>query len=302
MDILVIGGGISDERSVSLRSAKSVAVSLEQSGHKVKLYDWDGSQGWLRDNLDKFDVVFPVLHGVGGEDGQIQSIIEDYSVAYVGTRSQASANCMSKRITQATLTSNGVLVPDGLVVDLAQYKTHSLRLKPHVLKPVNGGSSIDTLLIDDSSKINADDLDKLFNKHQSMLLEEQIVGQEITVPYLQGKELPVIEIIPPDGQDFDFDNKYNGKTQELCPPKNIPSDVQQKASKLAKQVHHIMDCRHFSRTDMIVKDGQIYVLEINTIPGMTDQSLFPKAASVAGMTMPQLTDYLVIIAKEDDNE
>jgi D-alanine-D-alanine ligase len=132
------------------------------------------------------------------------------------------------------------------------------------------------------------------DKHQRLLLEALIAGTEITVGMLGEQPLPVIEIIPPEHGEFDYENKYNGQTQELCPPVHVSPELQQAAQQLAQQVHELCGCRDFSRTDIIIDaEQQLWVLEINTIPGMTDQSLLPKAASVAGITMPQLVDRLV---------
>jgi D-alanine-D-alanine ligase len=131
--------------------------------------------------------------------------------------------------------------------------------------------------------------------YHEMLLEELIEGQEITVGVVLDKALPVIEIIPPADGEFDYDNKYNGKTQELCPPEDISNVTQEKAQQIAEKIHLSLGVKDFSRTDIMVRasDEKLFVLETNTIPGMTDQSLLPKAAAVAGLSMPQLCSELV---------
>jgi D-alanine-D-alanine ligase len=127
-----------------------------------------------------------------------------------------------------------------------------------------------------------------------MLLEELIDGTELTVPVLGATSLPVIEIIPPKNQEFDYENKYNGATQELCPPQHIDTPKQQEAQRLAELIHNQVGARHLSRTDIILdREGKMWVLELNTMPGLTDQSLFPKAAQSSGMSMPQLVQRLV---------
>lgn len=128
-------------------------------------------------------------------------------------------------------------------------------------------------------------------RHKEMLIEELIDGAEITVGVLNNEALPVVEIIPPKDQEFDYENKYNGATQELCPPENISAGVQTRAQALAVEVHAITQCRHLSRTDMMIDaDGELYVIDTNTIPGLTDQSLYPKAASAAGYSWKKLID------------
>src|SRR5439155_118541 len=125
-------------------------------------------------------------------------------------------------------------------------------------------------------------------KYDQMLLEELIEGVEITVPVLGDKALPVVEIVPPEGGEFDYDNKYNGRTQEICPARSISAKTQEQAQRLAERIHRLAGARHLSRTDLMVSaDGKLYVLEINTIPGLTAQSLIPKSAAAAGLSWKQ---------------
>ena len=131
-----------------------------------------------------------------------------------------------------------------------------------------------------------------------MLIEALIIGQEITVPVLIDTALPVVEIIPPAGQEFDYSNKYNGATTENCPPQFVSEDLQKQAQAIALEMHTVMGCRHFSRTDMIIDaaSSTIFTLEINTLPGMTPESLFPRAAKTAGIEISELVDKLVLEA------
>ncbi len=198
MNILVIGGGTSSERPVSLRSAQAVYDALETNSlNIVDIYDWDGTEEWLNREVKKYDVVFPVLHGEGGEDGKIQRILERNKVAFVGTDSLRSAECINKTATKNILRKHGIRVPKGQVVTYQQYIAHDLYNKAHVLKPVIGGSSIDTFIFPElSSRVDAD-ITKAFEVHHTLLVEEYITGIEITVPILVDKKLPIIEIIPP---------------------------------------------------------------------------------------------------------
>ncbi len=293
MKILVIGGGTSDEREVSLKSSQAVLKVVNQKGDEVDFYDWDGSSSWIEQNIDKFDIVLPILHGTGGEDGVIQSILEKAAAAFLGSGSSASSLCFDKNRSRTLFKDCGIRVPKGEIVDLREYQTSTLRNNPHVLKPYNGGSSVDTFIHNDLSQMNMQNVQEAFKRHHKMLVEEYIVGTEITVPILEGKELPVIEIVPPEGETFDYENKYNGRTAEIIPPHNVGEDLQKQAVKIAKQIHKVAGCRHLSRTDIIIKDGKLYTLEVNTMPGMTDQSLFPKAAQAAGLDFPELVDYFI---------
>ncbi len=298
MKVLVIAGGISGERDVSLRSARSVFDAIDAS-HKKEFYDWDGSTDWLADNLKGFDVVLPILHGEGGEDGQIQTILEQQDAKYLGTDAHASKVCIDKDKTQEVLTANKILAPKYEVLSYQQYIESPLTLSRHVVKPVNGGSSLHTFIDVRPHDPRHAQLRTSFDKHQVMMVEEFIDGTEVTVPILDGKELPLIEIIPPEGGFFDYNNKYNGLTQELCPSANISQELQAKAQEIAASVHKTLGCRHLSRVDIIIDSrGQIYTLEINTMPGLTDQSLFPKAASRVGMDISMLVEYFIQLAAE----
>lgn len=296
MKVLVIGGGKWDEREISLRSSKNVYEAARQY-YNTEYYDWDGSEAWLNNNLIRFDVVLPILHGVGGEDGAIQKILEAHSIKYLGSNSQVSALCFDKSKTLQLLRENDIRVASGKMVTIDEYFSDPLASKPHVLKPFDSGSSVDTFIYKDSPVIDEDLVTAAFKRRPKMLLEEYILGTEITVPILEGKQLDIIEIIPPEGQAFDYENKYNGATKELVPPLNVSKKLQQAAQKLGEKIHRLAGCRHLSRIDMIIKDNNLYVLEINTIPGMTNQSLFPKSAALANIDFPALIQYFITLVE-----
>ncbi len=293
MNVLIIGGGISDEREVSLRSSASVYEAVSSLGHETEYYDWRGDYVWLESNIGRFEVVLPILHGRGGEDGQIQQFLESKNKLFLGTNAKPSKVCFSKTDTKKVLRSNLINTPKGQEVNYDQYFTSDLSNSLHILKPIEGGSSIDMLIGVEKHDVDSQQLEKLFAKHKTMLLEQFIGGNEITVPVLDGYDLPVIEIIPPAGETFDYTNKYNGKTRELCPPIHVSQALQDKATELAKRAHSALGCRHISRVDIIISDEDFYVLEVNTMPGLTSKSLFPLSAEVAGMDMPKLMSYCI---------
>jgi D-alanine-D-alanine ligase len=294
--VAVLAGGTSDEREVSLRSAQSVVAALKEAEYDVVQADpAENDEKELLRIVQDADVVFPVVHGKGGEDGTLQAWLESHDIAYVGADSVVSAQCFDKRSCKPELIGIGLPVPAGETVDLAAFRSSELIGRPYVLKPYDGGSSVDTFIIREPAQADLPRIESILQKHGSMLLEELIDGQEITVGVLDGQALPVIEIIPPAEEEFDYDNKYNGKTLELCPPQNIDDSIQAEAQQLALKVHQGMHIRDMSRTDMIIRrsDKKIIVLETNTIPGMTDQSLLPKAAATAGIPMRDLVSRLV---------
>nr|AIA15126.1 D-ala D-ala ligase C-terminus [uncultured bacterium] len=299
--VAVLGGGNSPEREVSLRSARAVSAALSQAGYEVSEldpshYDTDS----LIAQLAGFDVVFPVLHGKGGEDGTVQALLESIGMPFVGAGADVSALCFDKTAYKAHLQELGLSLPFGVVVDRNTVWSQELTKSPFVLKPYDGGSSVDTFIIRDPQACDRAAIEDALDRHHTMLLEELIIGTEITVGVVGEEALPVIEIIPPADQEFDYENKYNGQTQELCPPQHVEESVQITARQLAAHIHTRLNIRDFSRTDLMIRQGddRLFILETNTIPGMTDQSLLPKAAKTAGYDMAVLCDRLVSAALE----
>jgi len=298
MRILVLGGGISPERQVSLRSAKAVAEAGRQAGFEI--LEADPADGLdVLDNL-KDTLVFPILHGKNGEDGVIQKEIEARGLPYLGSDSAASIACFDKWTTRLELLQHGIPMAEAALVDEKSYKSHPLNNIHHALKIVHGGSSIGTLIIRQDESQDEQAVSEIFAMEDKAVLEKLIEGTEITVPVLDGKALPVIEIVPPKDEEFDYDNKYNGRTQELAPAESISQEIQAKARDLAEKVNAVMDARHLSRVDMMIdKQGELFVLEINTMPGMTTGSLYPKAAAAAGLSMPELVKRFVSLVERD---
>jgi len=251
--VVILGGGTSLEREISLKSSSSIYEAAKTAAYEVLFIDPANGLDQL-DNLPKDSLVLPILHGAEGEDGVIQKYLEELGLKYLGSNSQVSAICFDKWATKETLMRAGLPVANGALVDAKSYASNSLAHKPHVLKVDHGGSSIGTLLVHDPAHVDQQKVNGVFK--------------------------------------LDYENKYNGKSQELCPPRSINHEQQIKAQRLAITVHKTMGCRHLSRTDMIVRpSGDIIVLEINTIPGMTSQSLLPKAAQVAGL------DFVALVKK-----
>lgn len=301
MKIVVLGGGSSPEREVSLRSAEAVAAAARAAGFTVTTIDPSKGLDQLN-NYGKDYIILPILHGVGGEDGKIQSALEARDLAYLGSDSKSSAGCFDKLVTKQRFDETAIPTPNYELVTKDTYKQSPLAHRPHVLKVRRGGSSIGTLIVRDLESINKDEIEKLFKLDTEAIIEELIKGPEVTIPALDGKALPVIEIVPPEGREFDYENKYNGLAEELCPPKSISTEVQKRVHLLAEKVHKVMGCRHLSRIDiMLDKAGNPFVLEINTMPGLTGQSLYPKSAAVFGLDMPALVKKFIDLVKRDYN-
>lgn len=283
----VVCGGVSGEREVSLRSGAAIVAALKKAGHSVTTFD-------TTDPLIAIaacDVVFPVLHGLGGEDGTLQAELEANGIAFVGSGAEASRLCFDKQAYRDFLITHKLPVASGEVVSKDTYATHRLAKKPHVLKPITGGSSLDTYIIRDITQRDTEAINHTFDTYGVLLMEQLIVGTEITVGVLDTAALPIIEIIPPADGEFDYTNKYNGETQELCPPRSVTKSNQEIAQNLALAIHQLTGCRDFSRTDMILsRNGTITVLETNTIPGLTAESLYPKMLAEYGLDLVQFVD------------
>jgi D-alanine-D-alanine ligase len=288
MKILVLGGGTSPEREISLQSSAAVRAALESLHHTVTYLDAaEGDEAILAAAKD-VELIMPILHGPGGEDGEIQALLERTGKPYLGSGVEASQRCINKVIVKELLLQNGLPTARFAVVTKESFATSPIATKPFVLKPVDDGSSVGLLVVRELPYDQAK-VDELFSHHSDLLLEELVVGTEITVPILGTEVMPIVEIMPPAGESFDYENKYNGHSTELCPPQHVTKEVQEQAQALAMKIHTLVGARHLSRTDMIVRpDGSIMVLEINTLPGMTSASLYPKSAAAAGYDFEKL--------------
>lgn len=289
--IAVVGGGYSAEREISLSSAINVYEALKESGFDVDLIDLSSEpdEEFIQ-TLKKYDLVMPILHGIGGEDGTLQKIMDEESINFFGSDAEASKNAFNKETTKQMLKKSGVDVPDGRIVNKETIDEFLNNHSEFVLKPISEGSSIGTLIAR-GGEYDRSKVDELLENYGQMLAEELISGVEITVPVLGSKALPPVLIIPPKNEEFDLSNKYNGKSKEICPiPEDVvPVSLQHEAMKIAEESHKIIGARHISRTDMIITgSNKVVVLEINTIPGLTKQSLYPKSAAAAGYSFKEL--------------
>lgn len=298
MKVVVLGGGKSTEREVSLRSAKSVSTALTSAGYKVE--NLDPIDIRVLDSIKPGSIVFPILHGNNGEDGFIQQEMDKRGLCYLGSTSKTSEECFDKGLVRACFETANIPVAPGGTITESQYTNHPLSSVPHVLKVSRGGSSIGTYIVNNPLKTDNSKIKEVFTLDEIAVIEVFIQGTEITVPILDNKALPVIEIKPPKNEEFDYRNKYNGKTKEICPPVSVNLKVQELAQKYAEEAHALMGCRHLSRVDFIVKpNGDMVALEINTMPGMTNQSLYPIGALAAGLSFPQLMTKFVQMVQRD---
>lgn len=316
--VAVVKGGPSSEYEVSLATGKGVSEALSKLGYTVMDITVSKTGEWLSNGLVKkpevalatADVVFIAMHGSYGEDGTIQRICERLHIPFTGSNSFPSSVAFNKDTTKRAIAPHAIKTPKHIKItpgmledidDLARHIKQSFGPE-YVLKPTSSGSSHGVIMVNDSDLLNAALLEMAKADHEFMI-EERIRGREATCAVLENFRdqsvyvLPAIEIIPPDSHDFfAADVKYSGATTELVPgrfsftEKEIIADI-------ATKVHTALGLTQYSRSDFMIRDGEVYFLEVNTLPGLTSQSLFPKAAEAVGLSFSGLIDHLVKTAR-----
>ncbi len=352
MKIVVLGGGISTERHVSLVTSISVCRALRSMGHKaifVDLYfgleDYGGDLNEIFDSDDDLcgdacieidapdiesiknsrktksssrignrvldvcamaDCVFLGFHGADGEDGKIQAVLDLMGVPFTGSGYLGSAMAMNKAVAKKIMEYEGILTPSWSEIEYADDQIGQLSETlpiPCVVKVPGGGSSIGVFVCDSKDELrNA--LEKALKFGNHVIIEEKIIGRERTVPVLDNKYLSPIEIIPPEGSVFDYAAKYQSGSRgarEICPAEITPEE-KKKMGEAALRLHRALGLSVYSRTDFMLDDsGNPWCLEINTLPGMTPNSLIPKSAAVEGMSYPELCEKIIQLSVAKKN-
>lgn len=332
--IAVLMGGTSEERDVSLASGAQVARALREMGHEVVPVDtargalpWDEVTRLLetgvrpdppapdaRDLLETgdttaltrspemegVDLIFPALHGGSGEDGTLQALLDLAGIPYAGSGRLGCTLSMDKEVTKRLLRDAGIPTPEWVVspVELAEVEAR-LGL-PVIVKPPSGGSTLGLTLAHDRDELEAAVAEA--ERYEDRILYERYVrGRELTVGILGGEPLPVGEIIPAH-EIFDYECKYQPGLAEEIFPADLPPETASRVQELALRVHHLLFLRDFSRVDFLLdEEGTAWCLEANALPGLTANSLLPRAARAAGMTFPELCDGIVRLAMARGN-
>lgn len=304
--LALIAGGVSREREVSLNGARGVERALDPEKYEVVRYDPAIDLARIATDAVNIDVAFILLHGIHGEDGTMQGFLELLGIPYQGSGVLGSALAMDKNLAKTMYKLHGLPVANwemALRHEIAdpQRLLETLRL-PLVIKPVRQGSSIGMSIVRERDELSAA-LALAFSHDNEVMVEEFVAGREITVGVIGNDELvalPLVEIIPDEQYAFfDYEAKYKpGATKEVCPAE-VSEDIRKKAQEYGKTAHRALELRGYSRTDMIVSgSGDIYILETNTIPGMTPTSLLPQAAAQGGLSFSALLDRLIELAME----
>ena len=301
--VAVLMGGWASERPVSLMSGNGVADALESRGHRVTRIDMDREVA-LRLHEVKPDVVFNALHGVPGEDGTVQGLMDLMGIPYTHSGLQTSVIAIDKELTKHALVPHGVPMPGGRIVRSEELFEGDPLARPYVLKPVNEGSSVGVAIITTESNYGNPirrDAEGPWQRFETLLAEPYIRGRELTAAVLGDRALMVTELVPKSGF-YDFDAKYTeGMTEHVCPAQ-IPPEITQLCLEYALKAHRLLGCRGTSRSDFRWDDEQglegLFLLETNTQPGMTPLSLVPEQARHCGMSYKDLVEAIVAEALE----
>jgi len=292
LHIVVMSGGPSAEREVSLRSAVAVTRALRAQGHQVTDLDPINDDWRLPEGAD---VVCIMLHGTYGEDGQVQAHLDRLGVPYTGTGSEASSLAFDKALAKECLNIAGLATPAWTVVDSPNAVLPAELKPPLVLKPVRQGSSVGLQFMESGDQLG-EALIEVLKHDEQVLVEPKVIGREVTVAILGGRPLLVVEMCPKQGA-YDYHNKYTaGATNYFCPA-GFDVDTTKAIQSLGLAAYRALGVRDYGRVDIMVGvDGMPTVLEINTLPGMTETSLLPKAAAAAGIDFASLCRRIVELA------
>ena len=339
MKIAVVCGGLSNERDVSITSGSCVARALREKGHKVVLLDlYYGYSGEYTDPAELFereqedlrysvreetpdiekmiadgdgsrigknvieicraaDISFLALHGEDGENGKVQATFDMFGIRYTGSGYLGSALAMNKELSKVLFRHSGIPTPAGIVLEKGAESYEDVGF-PCVVKPCSGGSSVGTSIVYSRDEYDAA-LEFAFRFEARVLVEKYVKGRELTVGVMDGRAMPVIEIIPKSGW-YDYKNKYQaGLTEELCPAPLSAEDTD-RVQRLAERVAEALMIDVYCRADFLMdeSDGQLYCLEANTLPGMTPTSLVPQMGAAQGMDFGEVCEKIIAVSME----
>jgi D-alanine-D-alanine ligase len=304
--LALLSGGISPEREVSLHSGEQVYEALDKDKYNIQCYDPKTDLPRLINDAAQIDIALIILHGPYGEDGTVQGLLDLLHIPYQGSGVLGSSLAMNKAATKLIYEKADIPVPPYVIYnryDTVDADACAKKLgMPLVVKPVVGGSSVGMSIVRSVCDLQGA-VAKAFEFDSTVMIEAHVDGIELTGGVIGNRELeafPIIEIVPDKAHDFfDYEAKYTaGVTREICPAR-IDEELTLQAQTYAKNAHQSLFCRGYSRTDMILKDRQLYVLETNTIPGMTATSLLPQAAQTAGVSFTRLLDKLIELGLEE---
>ncbi|MGN7402446.1 D-alanine--D-alanine ligase [Cytobacillus praedii] len=292
MRVGVIMGGFSSEKQVSIMTGEEMMTHLDKNKYEIVPILLENKEG-LVEKVKDLDIALLALHGKFGEDGTIQGALETMGVPYTGSSILSSSLCMDKNISKKIIRFEGVQTPDWIhLTNMEELKMDELDNMgyPLVVKPNSGGSSVGVKIVYDKETLKPA-IAEVFKWDSEVIIEKLITGEEITCSILDGKLLPVISIRHK-SEFFDYTSKYNDMTtiEEVV---QLPQEIQTRVAFAAMTCYKSLKCSVYARIDMMIKDGIPYVMEVNTLPGMTKNSLLPKSAQGAGIPYHKLLDLII---------
>jgi D-alanine-D-alanine ligase len=304
MKVAVLKGGRSLERGVSLRSGARVEDGLERLGHEVLPIDVGGDLV-KRLSGERPDAAFVAMHGVGGEDGTVQELLEILGIPFTGPGAAACARCMDKVLAKDAIAEAGLPTPDWFAFNQTAFREFGAadalgRLEetlgfPLVVKPSRGGSSLGVKFAASAAEV-PQALVSAFSYDERVLLERYVEGRELAVSVLGDEPLPVVEAILVEGDRYDFEARYEiGRTRFACPAE-LSAEQERAVTEVALATYRQLGCTGFARIDLILGADGPWLLEANAIPGLTDTSLLPQAAEAAGLSFEQLVERILDLA------
>lgn len=304
MKVAVLKGGRSLERGVSLRSGARVEDALDRLGHEVVPIDV-GADLVKRLRAERPDVAFVAMHGVGGEDGTAQELLEILGIPFTGPAAAACARSIDKVMAKATMRGAGIPTPDSFAFTQTAFRDLGAADAladlegtlgfPVVVKPSRGGSSLGVKFAAAPAEVPGA-LVAAFSYDDRVMLERFITGREVAVSVLGGEALPIVEAIPAEGDPYDFEARYEiGRTHFVCPADLSPTE-RSAITDAALATCRALGCEGFARVDLILGNDGPWVLEVNAIPGLTDTSLLPQSAEAAGMSFEDLVERILHLA------
>lgn len=294
MKIGVIMGGISSEREISLKSGSSIVENINKDKYDVVSIVIDKKEDIIN-KVKGIDFALLALHGQFGEDGTVQSVLQTLGIPYSGCGPLSSAMCMDKDVTKSMLKAAGIRTAPWINLkrnDKINFDEINKLGYPVVVKPTHGGSSVATFIVKDKKEIEAC-VEEAFKWDNEVMIEKFIKGDEITCPVFGDKMMPIIAIKPKKGEFFDFTSKYeDGGSEEIVV--ELEKSLHEEVENMALATYSTLKCEVYSRVDMIVtNEGIPYILEVNTLPGMTKNSLIPKSASALNIEFTELIDMII---------
>lgn len=291
LKVCVIYAGISTEREVSINTAKQIIKSLDRSKYEVSELKIDRPEDVFKLKDRNIDLVFIALHGKFGEDGKVQAILESMNIKYTGSGVLASAICMDKDIAKRIVSLSGVRTAKWNTVRKGQKFKFDERFSELIAKPNSGGSSIGVHFVSNQKELEKA-LEDIFTMDNEAIIEEVIHGEEMTVPIINGVSYPPLKIEALKGTWFDYRSKYeDGGAKEYVA--KLDEKLEAELREFTEKIFHVTKCKGYARVDYLVRDNKAYFMEVNSLPGLTANSLLPKSLASLGISYSEVLDLLI---------